>query len=868
MKLVIVESPTKAKTIKRFLPPDFVVESSLGHIRDLPKAAAEIPAKYKSAKWARLGVDIEHDFAPLYIIPKDKKKHIDKLKKLIAETDELYLATDEDREGEAISWHLLQVFKPTVPVKRMVFHEITEPAIRQALAQPRDIDMHLVEAQEARRLLDRLYGYEVSPVLWRKVAPKLSAGRVQSAALQLIVEREKQRILFQTRSYWDVVGKFHTKTNEAFIAKLYSLDNQRIASGVDFDGHTGQLSTVAQTKGIMALTSAQATTIAQAHAGADWQVSSVQQKPINSSPRPPFITSTLQQEAGRKLSWPASQTMRTAQRLYEKGYITYMRTDSVTLSAEAIQAARAKIVSLFGADYIPQQPRLYKTKNKTAQEAHEAIRPAGTTMRTVDELAGELESTELKLYELIWKRTVASQMADARLQQTTVQLQHDTVVFQASGRTIEFPGYFRAYVEGADDPEADLTDRETILPPLKMNEAVTADSLTPEEHITKPPARYTEASLVKELETKGIGRPSTYASIIDTIQYRGYVYKEGSALVPRFVAFAVVALLHNNFRNLVDTTYTAAMEEDLDAIATGDKQAIPYLKSFYFGSDQQPGLHQQLQVDIDARVACTIALGKTADGKPVNIRIGRFGPFVELIDGDTSQTASLPENLAPDQLTLNKALEFIEKKAGGPAVLGQDPVTAENIYSIEGRFGPYVQRGDKQITTSLLADDGKNKKKKPKKPKVIKPKMKGLPKGMNVADVTLDIALQLLTLPKNLGVYEKTGADVMIDIGRFGSYIKAGNDTRSIPSTDNILTITLARAIELLDTPKGRGRRSAALKALGDHPTINQPIEVRTGKFGPYLKCGKINVSIPKHLAPDTITLEQAAELVTAKQAK
>lgn len=858
MKLVIVESPTKAKTIKKFLPEGFVVESSFGHIRDLPQSADDIPAQYKKNKWARLGINIEADFEPLYIVPADKKKQVTKLKQLVKEADELYLATDEDREGEAISWHLLEVLKPSIPIKRMVFHEITKEAIIEALQNPRTVDDHLVSAQETRRLLDRLYGYEISPVLWRKVAPKLSAGRVQSSALHLIVQREKDRTAFKTAAYWDIVGEFATTAKAVFPAKLIMVGGKRLAIGKDFAAATGQLTPVAA-QDCVVLNQPEADALMRRLNNSIFTVNEVQQKPLTLSPKPPFITSTLQQDAGRKLGWSASKTMRTAQRLYEQGYITYMRTDSVQLSEEALMAARGKITALYGENYLPTNPRNYKTKNKTAQEAHEAIRPAGKLMRSVGELTDELGVDEAKLYDLIWKRTVASQMVDAKLKQTTARLLCEDVIFQANGRVVTFPGYLQAYVDSEDEIN---DDNDVTLPSLATNDQVRVKSLMPTEHHTKPPARYTEASLIKELESVGIGRPSTYATIIDTIQNRGYVYKDGSALVPRFVAFAVDGLLAQNFSNVVNTEYTAKMEEELDRIAAGEIEAVPYLKTFYFGDDKEAGLHNMLKAEIDPRQVCTIPVGRAPDGSIINVRVGRYGPFIERITAGSTepeQTASIPADLAPDALTIDKALEYIAKQAEGPKALGVDPVTGEKVYLLEGRFGPYVQLGEKpKIEAGTKKVKGKTK--------VKKPKMKGLLKGMTVADMTLETALQLLNLPRTLGTYPKTGESIVADAGRFGPYIRCGIETRSLKTDDNLLTLSLERAIELLDTPKLRGGRgSAIIKTLGEHPTIKKPIELRIGKFGPYLKCGQINAALPKDTTADALTIEQAVSTIDKK---
>lgn len=855
MKLVIVESPTKAKTIKRYLPTGFVVESSFGHIRDLPQSATEIPAKYKTEKWSRLGVNVDDQFAPLYIIPKDKKKQVAKLKQLIKDADELYLATDEDREGEAISWHLLEVLQPSVPVKRMVFHEITKEAIQAALDNPRDIDMHLVQAQETRRVVDRLYGYEVSPILWRKVAPKLSAGRVQSAALQLIVNRERERMAFASASYWDIVGQFTTPSQEQFEAKLLSYNGKRIATGKDFNGKTGELKK-SLAKDVMLLAEADATKLSTAFQKNDWLVNDVQQKPIVLRPKPPFITSTLQQVAGNVFKWSARQTMQVAQKLYEKGYITYMRTDSVQLSQEALTATAQRIVEQYGKEYLPGTPRFYKSKSKNAQEAHEAIRPSGKLMRPVTEIKGELEDNEVKLYALIWKRTMASQMVDAQLLQTTVQLSNETAVFQAGGRVVQFPGYLKAYGDSTND------DDETLLPAMQQGDTVHGNDFIAKDHQTKAPARFTEASLVKQLETDGIGRPSTYATIIDTIQRRGYVFKDGGALIPRFVAFGVVALLQNNFANLVNTEYTAAMEEDLDEIAAGEKEYLPYLQQFYFGNETDKGLHNMLNVDIDARATCTIPIGVDETDHQINVRVGRYGPFVERLVGDTEETASIPDDLPPDQLTVEMAKTFIAKQAEGPKALGQDPETGENVFVLEGRFGPYVQLGDKP----------KKEKKEPSKKatgkkaaKVKKPKMKGLLKGMVVNDVTLEIALQLLAFPKTIGTYPKTDEAIIADNGRFGPYIRCGDETRSLSAEQHLLELTEADAIVMLDTPKVRGNRAKVVRTIGDHPTNSKPIVLYEGRYGPYIKHGKVNVGVPKEIKPEELTVAQAVELIEKK---
>ncbi|MBM4283538.1 MAG: type I DNA topoisomerase, partial [Deltaproteobacteria bacterium] len=682
--LIIVESPAKAKTIAKYLGKDFVVESSIGHIRDLPSSADEIPEAYRKKPWARTGVDVDNDFQPLYVVPPEKKAQVSKLKTLLADADALFLATDEDREGEAIAWHLKEVLKPKVPVKRMVFHEITEAAIKNAIRNPRQIDQHVVDAQEARRILDRLYGYEVSPILWKKVAPRLSAGRVQSVATRLIVERERARRAFVSGSYWSIGAILeHTKASgpqPKVAADLVELNGTRIARGSDFDPLTGKLA--AGSKNLL-LQEAKAKALGKALEAAKFTVADVQKKPFTQKPAAPFTTSTLQQEAGRKLRFPAQRTMRTAQKLYENGYITYMRTDSTTLSDQALTAARSQITSMYGADYVPAEPRRYATKSKGAQEAHEAIRPAGEAFRTPENVRDELLSRSelgedaVRLYELIWKRTVASQMKDAHGERTVARFDAPTAegkaTFQASGKVILFPGFLRAYVEGSDDPDAELDDQDRVLPPLAQGDVLGADKVTPEGHQTQPPARYTEASLVKELEERGIGRPSTYASIIQTIQDRGYVFKKGTALVPTFTAFAVINLLEKHFGELVDYAFTATMEADLDAISEGDKEATPWLKQFYFGQGKKKskaaslvdiGLKAKVEGgadDIDPRLICELPLGKNDDGELVAARVGRYGPYVQI--GDTPMRANIPEDTAPDELTVGRALQLL-KDAG------------------------------------------------------------------------------------------------------------------------------------------------------------------------------------------------------------
>jgi DNA topoisomerase I len=848
--LVIVESPAKAKTIAGILGKDYIVESSIGHIRDLPGSATEIPAAYKDEPWARLGVDTENDFKPLYVVSTKKKQQVTKLKKLVKDASEIYLATDEDREGESIAWHLMEVLSPQVPVKRMVFHEITKDAVEWAAQNPRELDRRLVDAQEARRILDRLYGYEVSPVLWRKVLPRLSAGRVQSVATRIIVQRERERMAFRAASYWDLEGVFEAQSAGdqpgSFNATLLSVDGDRLATGKDFT-EQGAL----KNEKAVVLDGSAARALAEGLEGAGFSVTSVEEKPFKRSPYPPFITSTLQQEAGRKLRFSSQRTMQVAQRLYENGYITYMRTDSTTLSAAALNAARAQAKKLYGDKYVPDQPRVYKRKVKNAQEAHEAIRPAGDSFRTPEQVARELNADELRLYDLIWKRTIASQMSDARGQSMQVRLEGRssdgrTAEFGASGKVITFPGFLRAYVEGADDPEAVLEDREVRLPPLSEGQDVVARKLEAKEHSTQPPARYTEASLVKRLEELGVGRPSTYASIMSTIQDRGYVWKKGTALVPSWIAFSVVGLLEENFSKLVDYDFTARMEDDLDEIANGEEESVPWLKRFYFGNGN-PGLktmvHSRLE-EIDAREVNSLPMGKDAEGRDIVVRVGRYGPYLERGE----DRASVPEDLPPDELTIEKATELLEAPSSDRE-LGSDPETGLPVYVKAGRFGPYFQRGE--------MEDGAEK-----------PKTASLFKEMDPATVTLEDALRLLALPRTVGTDPADGEEIQALNGRYGPYIKKGKETRSLESESQIFSIDLDGALRLLAQPKRRGRAAAApLKELGPDPATKAEIVVKDGRFGPYVTDGEYNASLPRDLTPETITLERAAEMLAEKRA-
>jgi DNA topoisomerase I len=845
--LVIVESPTKAKTIRNFLPSSYRVEASMGHVRDLPRDASEIPAAVKAEKWSSLGVNVNADFEPLYVVPKDKKKLVKELKDALADADELLLATDEDREGESISWHLIQILQPKVPIKRMVFHEITDEAIKAALNKCREVDQRLVRAQETRRILDRLVGYTLSPLLWKKIAPSLSAGRVQSVAVRLLVQRERERRAFRQGSYWDLKASLE-KDKISFAAKLVSLKGQRLATGSDFDENTGQ---VIEGRQVVLLNEAEATALQQRLDKKQWQVSGIEERPVTRKPSPPFITSTLQQEANRKLRLSARETMRIAQSLYEQGYITYMRTDSVHLSEQAIAAARASVEALYGEPYLSPQPRQFTTKSKGAQEAHEAIRPAGSPFRTPNETG--LKAQELALYEMVWKRTVATQMAEARQTFITVQIAVEDAGFRASGKRIDFPGFFRAYVEGSDDPEAALDDQEVILPTLKSGDRPTCKTLEAIGHETQPPARFTDASLVKTLESEGIGRPSTYAAVIDTItRERGYAQRIGNNLVPTFTAFAVTALLEKYFPDLVDVGFTARMEQTLDDISRGEAEWLPYLQSFYLGD---AGLEHQVkdrETAIDALEARTIDLS----GLDAKVRIGRFGPYVEAEREGTAVTASLPKDVTPADLNPEQVELILKQKIEGPEKVGFHPETGDPIYMLLGTYGPYVQLGDAP------------------QPGQKNPKRTSLPKGVTMEDVTLDMALALLALPRTLGTHPETERPVKVGLGRFGPYIvhdqgKDGSDFRSLKTEDSLFTVSLERALELLAIPKtGRGKRSAAKKALrelGTHPEDGEPINIYDGPYGPYIKYGKVNASLPEDATVEEISLETALKLVMEK---
>ncbi len=862
-RLVIVESPAKARTIAGYLGKGYVVESSIGHIRDMPDRAAEIPTKYRKEPWARLGVDVDHGFEALYVVHADKRPQVSKLKTLLKDADELLLATDEDREGEAIAWHLLEELKPKVPTRRMVFHEITPEAIAHAVDNPRELDHGLVDAYQTRRVLDRLYGYEVSPVLWKKVMPRLSAGRVQSVATRLVVARERERIAFRAARYWDLQAVF-ARTDGAdtdaasFPAGLISVDGRRVAQGRDF-APSGEL----RNPDTLYLFGTPSTPTADGSAppgvvhqlsapdladrlrGADFAVKSVERKPYRRSPYAPFRTTTLQQEASRKLGFSAKYTMSVAQRLYENGHITYMRTDSTILSQTAIDAARRQARELYGAEYVPDAPRVYASKVKNAQEAHEAIRPAGDSFRTPAQV--RLSGDELRLYELIWKRTVASQMKDATGESVTVRVSGrssagEEAEFGASGKIISFYGFLKAYVEDADD-DAERDDRERRLPPMAEGDAMTALELAAAEHATRPPARYTEATLVKELEDREIGRPSTYANILGTILDRGYVFKKGTALVPSFLAFAVITLLEQHFSQLVDYDFTARMEDALDAIARGEAGRVPWLRRFYFGEDGEEGLKELVSDlgDIDAREVSSFPLA----GSDIVVRVGRYGPYLERGE----QRVNVPEGLAPDELTPEKAEELFAQPSG-ERELGTDPATGREIVAKAGRFGPYV--------TEVLGEDATGK-----------PRTGSLLKSMSLDTVTLDDALKLLTLPRTIG--ELDGEPITVQNGRYGPYVKKGTDSRSLESEEQLFTLTLAEAKELFAQPKARGRGRAAaappLRELGEDPASSRPMVIKEGRWGPYVTDGETNASLRQGDAVESITPQRAAELLAERRA-
>ncbi|MEV0564236.1 type I DNA topoisomerase [Dactylosporangium sp. NPDC050588] len=860
-RLVIVESPAKAKTISGYLGPNYVVEASFGHVRDLPVGKKDMPEDLKSKPWAYLGVDVDNDFTPVYVISADRRKQITRLKELLKSASEVYLATDEDREGEAIAWHLFETLKPKVPVKRMVFHEITRPAIQAAVANPREINRALVDAQEARRILDRLYGYDLSTVLWKKVQGGLSAGRVQSVATRIVVERERQRMKFRSAEYWDILAKLlpdgDTRT---FNATLLAIDGDKVATGRDFDPETGK---VRPNAGVIHLDEQGARGLAARLEGRPFTVTRVEEKPYRRKPAAPFITSTLQQEGSRKLRLSSAQTMRIAQRLYENGYITYMRTDSVNLSEAAIAAARKQILDLYGPSAVPPQPRRYTGKVKNAQEAHEAIRPAGDSFRTPGDVAKELSAEELRLYELIWQRTIASQMTDAVGNSTSVRINATTpagesVDFSTTGKTITDPGFLRVYVESSDDENAEAEDAERRLPVLVKGQTLTEKGLTATGHTTQPPARYTEASLVKVMEELGIGRPSTYASIMETINNRGYVFKRGQALIPSFLAFAVVGLLEKHFPRLVDYDFTASMENVLDEIANGDESAVDFLRPFYFGGDtgdegsvpRQGGLKRMVTErlgEIDARGINSIPLFRDEANRDVVVRVGRYGPYLQRFladqpEGDEGDRATVPDGLAPDELTPEKVAELFVGGASGERKLGEHPETGEPIVLKSGRYGPYVSTGEKN--SSLLSTQSPE-------------------------HLTLEEALQLLTLPRLVGK-DPEGVDIIASPGRYGPYIKRGTDTRSLENEGQLFTISLDAAMVLLQQPKTRGRAAAKppLREMGPDPATEKPLVIKDGRFGPYVTDGEHNASLRRNQTVESLSVDEASEMLAEKRAK
>jgi len=852
--LVIVESPAKARTIGGFLGRDYVIEASIGHVRDLPQGAKQIPAQYKNEKWAYLGVNVDDNFAPVYVIPPGKTEQVRKLRGLVKDAKELFLATDEDREGEAISWHLREILKPKVPVRRLVFHEITKEAIQEALAHPRDIDDDLVRAQEARRILDRLFGYEVSPLLWRKVRPKLSAGRVQSVAVRLVVERERERMAFVSASFWDLLGTFAKHGGEGFDAGLVSYEGRLIPATKDFDAATGKVKDPA----LLLLNETQAVELSDKLRQAEFRVGSLEDKPFSSGPYEPFTTSTLQQEANRKLGFTARRTMQAAQSLYENGHITYMRTDSTNLAKVAVDAARELIASLYGSEYLPAAPRVHPNKVKNAQEAHEAIRPAGHPFALPESLRSELSADEFKLYDLIWKRTIASQMSDARMRRLSIGIEGGGAAFRVGGKAIDFPGYLRAYVEGSDDPQSELADRETVLPSVQLGEVLACLNMQPKGHTTQPPGRFTEATLIKELEKKGIGRPSTYAAIIDTILARDYVFKRGNALVPTWTAFAVSQLLEGHLPDLVDYQFTAQMEDELDSISRGEARWVDYLRSFYFGNGHA-GLKRQLahKVDeIDARDVSQVLIGRPSTngeaGEPIYVRVGRYGPFLQ----QGERRASIPDGTPPDELTIVAAMGMLDQSSQAEEPLGICPETHKPVFLKIGRFGPYVQRG--------LADDEE------------KPKNASLMKGMQPTDVDLATALKLLSLPRDLGPHPDGASPlaakpVMAYNGRFGPYVKSGDETRSLPADLSPLDVTLEQAVDLLSQPKqmrrGFGAARTPVKTFAESPVTKQPIQLMQGRYGPYVSDGTTNASLPKGTSVEELTFDQAVGLLAERAA-
>ena len=825
--LVIVESPTKAKTIRKFLPSNYIVEASMGHIRDLPQSASDIPAALKKEDWAKLGVNVDENFEPLYIVPKDKKKIITDLKAKMKDCAMIYLATDEDREGESISWHLLELLKPKMPVKRMVFHEITKTAIQKALKETREVDEKLVRAQETRRILDRLYGYTLSPLIWKKIAYGLSAGRVQSTGLKMICERERERMRFVKSTYWDIKAQVHPAADKKalFEAKLTHVKGGRVAGGKDFDSLTGKL---LEDKKVILLDEKKSKSLAKDIETATWKVTSVEEKTFNSKPAIPFITSTLQMEANRKLGMSSKDTMRTAQRLYEEGLITYMRTDSPNLSQEAINAARTMVTELYGKTYLNPEVRQYSAKQKGAQEAHEAIRPAGSEFTHPDKTG--MSGRELALYELIWKRTMATQMKEAEKASMTIKIEAGDAEFSASGTRIVFPGFLRVYVEGTDDPDAALEDKELILPVLKKGDIIKAASISPETHETKPPARFTEASIVQSLEKEGVGRPSTYASIIGTILDRGYVRKDGSALIPTFTGMAVIQLLEKHFEYLVEYSFTSEMEESLDKIAYGEEDWLKYLTKFYKGKGGLAKKVEEQDKKIKPEESRTIHIVK--NGVDMDIKVGRFGPYVVDMNagksGKDEVHASIPEDIAPADLEPEQIKELLENHANGPTPIGKDPKTKQNIYCLVGRYGAYFQLGE-------VTEENP------------KPKRSSLPKGKDPKTITMEDALQALSLPRELGLHPETKKPILANAGRFGPYVMHDGNFRSLKKDDDLHTVDLARALEILAEEKGASRRGGkVLKDFGLVAKLKKKVQILDGKYGPYIKVGTKNITLPE----------------------
>ena len=863
IKLVIVESPAKARKIGGFLGDDYVVEASVGHIRDLPQRAADIPKEYKKIAWAKEGVNIEEDFEPLYVINPDKKAKVSELKALMKDADELILATDEDREGEAIAWHLIEVLRPKIPIRRMVFHEITKEAIQKAAEETRDLDYRLVDAQETRRVLDRLYGYRLSPVLWKKVMPRISAGRVQSVATRLIVERERERMAFISSKWWDLTAQCEA----GFSARLLSLDGKRVAATNDFDANGGlKEKSVAN---ILLLDEAGANELVQSLSGKALTVKSTEESPRTERPKAPFTTSTMQQDAGSRLGWGAQLTMRVAQRLYENGYITYMRTDSVTLSQSAIESARSSAKSLYGAEYIPATPRVYEGKSKNAQEAHEAIRPAGETFRTPGELAPELSRDEFALYDLIWKRTIASQMSDAKKMQMRVDFDVETkvggsAIFRANGSVVTFPGFLAAYEDIVEDKASDdeASESDKRLPPMAVGDSIKVTNYICEGHETKPPARYTEPTLVKKLEELGIGRPSTFASIMSTIQDRGYVAKRGRALVPTFLAFSVTGLLEQHFGKLVDYEFTASMEEDLDRIANGEEDRVSWLTKFFFGTEGNPGL-EALAADLGAIDAQQINTMKM--GEDIEIRVGRFGAYIQKGIGDDRKFANIPETMAPDELTLQVAIDLLAQPSG-ERELGIHPETNLPLLAKSGRFGPYITEVFPE--PEMVVDKKTGELKKPRKKKdAPKPKTASLLSTMTLDTITIDDALKLMSLPRTLGDYEDV--PITVQNGRYGPYMTHGTDSRTLTSEEQLFDITLEEAIELYKQPKVRRRGVAKppLKDLGIDPASQKPVLVKDGRFGIYITDGETNATLRRGDTVEFLTLERGLELLAGRRA-